>query len=42
MGKFVFERDYETLLNICGGDEDLAMDVVVSSLESEQKCRIVA
>ena len=39
MGKFVFERDYETLLNICGGDEDLAMDVVVSSLESEQKCR---
>lgn len=39
MGKFVFERDYETLLNICGGDEDLAMDVVVSLLESEQKCR---
>lgn len=39
MGKFVFERDYETLLNICEGDEDLAMDVVVSSLESEQKCR---
>ena len=39
MGKFVFERDYETLLAMCGGDEDLAMDAVVSSLESEQKGR---
>ena len=31
--KFVFEKDYGELLKLCGGDEDLAMDVVVSSLE---------
>lgn len=37
--KFVFEKDYGELLKLCGGDEDLAMDVVVSSLESEQKHR---
>ena len=37
--KFVFEKDYGKLLRLCGGDEDLAMDVVVSSLESEQKHR---
>lgn len=37
--KFVFEKNYGELLKLCGGDEDLAMDVVVSSLESEQKHR---
>ena len=39
MGKFVFENDYEKLLKVCGGDEDLAMDIVVSILESKQKHR---
>ena len=39
MGKFVFETDYENLLKVCGGDEDLAMDMVVSILESKQKHR---
>lgn len=39
MGKFVFENDYEKLLKVCGGDEDLAMDMVVSILESKQKHR---
>lgn len=39
MGNFVFETDFETLLTMCGGDEDLAMDIVVSILESKQKHR---
>lgn len=39
MGNFVFETDFETLLTMCEGDEDLAMDIVVSILESKQKHR---
>lgn len=39
MAKFVFEKDFENLVKKCDGDEDLAMDVVVSILESKQKHR---
>lgn len=39
MAKFVFEKDFDDLVKKCNGDEDLAMDVVVSILESKQKHR---
>ena len=37
MGKFVFERDYETLLAMCGGDEDFAMDIVMYLLNHKNR-----
>lgn len=37
MGTFVFERDYENLLKICDGDEDLAMDIVIYLLNHKNK-----